>query len=243
MTSSSTLVLLTPVGLDAACWNNVDLTAVPTRRHEFPGFGSRPRAPTQPTMESLADEVAAAYPGPLDLVGVSMGAMVAQNIAVRHPERVRSLVVACTGAAVDPNAMMRRAEEVETKGMTGVLEETMQRWFTSDALAGRPLHAGVAYARATLLALDPRCFADGWRAIATHDVRARLSEIDVPTTCVLGTSDPVGTPERLEEVAHGVRRGRLVALEGPHMIHLEQPAAFARAVRDHLVPLDNEAAI
>jgi pimeloyl-ACP methyl ester carboxylesterase len=189
-------------------------------------------------MQSLADEVADAYGGPLDLVGVSMGAMVAQNVGIRHPERVRSLVVACTGAAVERGAMMRRAEEVEEKGMTGVLTETLQRWFTPPALAVRPEHPGVAYARETLLALDARSFADGWRAIATHDVRTRLPEISAPTTCILGTSDPVGTRERVEQVATGVRNGRLVVLEGPHMLHLEQPAAFAAAVRDHLARLD-----
>jgi len=237
MTSGSTLILLTPIGLDAACWDDADLPAVPTRRHEFPGFGSRPRAPRQPTMQSLADEVAASYPGLLDLVGVSMGAMVAQNLAIRHPDRVRSLVAACTGAAVDGKAMTRRADEVDAKGMPGILAETLERWFTPEALAA-PQHPGVEYARATLLALDARAFADGWRAIATHDVRDRLSEIDVPTTCILGTADPVGTRERVEEVANGVRRGRLVEIEGPHMLHLEQPAAFSRALRDHLGTLD-----
>ncbi len=238
MTDQPTLVLLSPIGLDAGCWKAVDLPPVPTRLHEFPGFGSRPRAREQPTMQSLADEVADSYPGVLDLVGVSMGAMVAQNVAIRHPARVRSLVAACTGAAVDREAMMRRADEVEAKGMTGVLTETLRRWFTADALASRPEHPGVAYARTTLLALDAGSFADGWRAIATHDVRPRLSEIHVPTTCILGTADPVGTRERLEQVATGVRNGQLVTIDGPHMLHLEQPEAFAGALRDHLARLD-----
>jgi pimeloyl-ACP methyl ester carboxylesterase len=236
-----TLVLLTPIGLDAACWDAVPLPDAPTRRHEFPGFGSRPRAPRRPTMSSLADEVAASYEGQLDLVGISMGGMVAQTLAVRHPERVRSLLVACTGATVDAAAMIARADDVEAKGMPGVLRETLERWFTAQALSTRPEHGGVAYARATLLALDAACFADGWRAIATHDVRAELPGITVPTTCIVGSSDPVGTIERVTEIVEGVRRGRLVTLQGPHMIHLEEPEAFASALGEHLAWVEEPA--
>jgi 3-oxoadipate enol-lactonase len=232
--TSETLVLLAPIGLGAGAWDRVELPDLVAMCHEVPGFGRRPRAPEQPTMASLADEVAASYEGPLVLVGVSMGSMVAQNVAVRHPGRVRSLVLACTGAAVDGEAMRRRAGEVEAEGMAGVLDETLERWFTPGALAARPEHPGVAYARRTLLALDPACFADGWRAIATHDVRARLGEISAPATCVAGRSDPVGTLERVAEIAEGVRDSRLVAIEGPHMILLEEPAAFSEAILDHL---------
>ena len=60
-------------------------------------------------MASLADEVADAYDPPLHLIGVSMGGMVALNVAVRHPDRVGSVLVACTGAAVDPDVMRERA--------------------------------------------------------------------------------------------------------------------------------------
>jgi pimeloyl-ACP methyl ester carboxylesterase len=232
--ASETLVLLAPIGLGAGAWDGVELPGLVTRCHELPGFGSRPRAPEQPTMASLADEVAASYEGPLVLVGVSMGSMLAQTVAVRHPQRVRSLVLACTGAAVDAGAMTRRAAAVEARGMEGVLDETLERWFTADALAARPEHPGVAYARRELLALDPACFADGWRAIATHDVRDRLREIEAPATCVAGRSDPVGTLERVTEIADGVRDGRLVVIDGPHMILLEEPAAFAAAILDHL---------
>lgn len=238
MTAETTLVLLTPIGLDASCWDAVELPGVALRRHEFPGFGARARASAQPTMETLADEIADAYAGLLDLVGVSMGSMVAQNTAVRHPDRVRTALLACTGASVDRDAMLRRADEVEEKGMAGVVDETLERWFPAGVLAARPEHPGVAYARATLLALDPRCFADGWRAIATHDVRARLEEITVPTTCIAGASDPVGTLERVGQVAGGVRNGRLVTLDTGHMPHLQEPAIFAAALREHLARVE-----
>jgi pimeloyl-ACP methyl ester carboxylesterase len=238
MPTDATLVLLTPIGLDARCWDAVDLPDVPTRRHEFPGFGSRARAAEQPTMQSLADEVLELAEGTIDVAGISMGGMVAQHVALRDPARVRSLLVACTGAAVDPAVMAARAEAADAQGMADVLEETLARWFTPPALA-EPAHPGVAYAREALLALDPRCFADGWRAIATHDTRARLAELRLPTTCLAGRGDPVGTPERVQALADGIPGSRFVVIDGPHMIQLEEPAAFAAALGEHLARVED----
>ncbi len=228
------LLLLTPIGLDAACWEWVDLPAAGTIEHVFPGFGGRPRASEPPTMATLADEIAASYPGALDVVGVSLGGMVGQHLAVRHPGRVRSLVVACTGAAADPQVMEQRAVDAETGGMAAVLQVTLERWFTPAALAVRPEHPGVAYARRTLLALDPGSFADGWRAIAGHDIRERLAEVRVPVTCIAGSADAASTVARTRDVAERIKGARFVVLDGPHMMHLERPAEFSAAVREHL---------
>jgi 3-oxoadipate enol-lactonase len=229
-----TLVLLTPIGLDAGCWERVPLPAVATVKHVFPGFGGRPRALQQPTMASLADEVAASYEGPLALAGVSLGGMVAQHVALRHPARVRSLLVACTGASADPATMAARAANAEANGMTGVLGETLERWFTPAALALHPEHPGVAYARRTLLALQPACFADGWRAIGGHDALARLGAIAVPTTCLAGSADGASPVSRTREISERVPGARLVVLDGPHMMHLERPEEFGAALSEHL---------
>ena len=164
-----TLVLLTPIGLDADCWERVPLPGIRRVKHTFPGFGGRPRA------RRAADDGEPRRRGrgelrrPLDVAGMSLGGMVAQHVALRHPDRVRSLMVACTGASADPGTMEERAAR-RGDGMEGVLEETLERWFTPPALAERPEHPGVAYARGTCSRSSPRAFADGWRAIAGHDV-------------------------------------------------------------------------
>jgi 3-oxoadipate enol-lactonase len=227
------LVLLPAIGLDAGFWERVEFPDVEVQKHEFPGFGRRPRADRLLTMVDLADDVASSYAGELDVVGVSMGGMVAQWLALGHPERVRSLLIACTGAAVDPATMLERARRTEELGMEGVLQTTLERWFSPAALAD-PEHPGVAYARRTLLALEPRDFADAWRAMSGHDVRERLGEIAAPATCLCGTDDVVGTPERVGELAGGVQSGRFVMRDGPHMLPLERPDELSAALRDHL---------
>lgn len=228
-----TVVFMAPIGNDAASWEAVEIAAEAVK-HQFPGFG-RPRAASQPTMASLADEVAASHYGPLHLIGVSMGGMVGQHVALRHPDRVRSLMVACTGAEADPELMEGRAAAAEEGGMEAVLDSTLERWFTPEALNQQPAPRGVAYARRTLLALDPGCFADGWRAIATHDARPRLGELQVPVTAVAGARDAASPLERSREIAERAPHGRLVVAEdAPHMIHLERPEQFSRIIQEHL---------
>jgi 3-oxoadipate enol-lactonase len=236
------LILLTPVGLDRRAWEFGDLLEHPAAiPHEFPGFGARPRAPITPTMASLADEVAGSYDGQLDLVGVSMGGMVAQHVCIRFPERVRSAVVACTGPDADPATMNARARAALAAGMDGVLDETMARWFTKGALASRPALPGVRYARDTLRMLDPRSFADGWSAIATHDARSGLPSVRASVTVIAGLQDVAATVERCAEIATLIPRARLVTMPGPHMLALEQGAAFSEVVRVHLDEVERRA--
>lgn len=229
-----TLVLLTPIALDADAWEHVPLPGLPTVKHVFPGFGGRPRAASAPTMASLADEVAESYDGPIDVAGCSLGAMVAMHLAIRHPDRVRSLFAACTGPSADPDVMEQRAADAETLGMQGVLDVTLERWFTSAALAQRPEHPGVTYARERLLALDPHAFADGWRAIGGHDARAQLSHVTATTTVLAGTTDAAASVERVKGISDRVAGARLVIVDGPHMMLLEEPVVFGEALADHL---------
>jgi 3-oxoadipate enol-lactonase len=233
-----TVVLLPPIGLDEHCWDWLDLPAGPVIRHVYPGFGRRPRDARPADLDVWADEVAALGSGePLDLAGVSMGSMVAQHTALRHPGRVRSLVLACTGGSADPASALARAAAAAA-GMPAVLDETLRRWFTPAALQARPAHPGVGYATRTLLDLDPASFADGWRAIARHDVLSRLGGVAAPTTCIAASSDVAAPLPRVAHLAEAIPGAELVVLDGPHMIHLENPAAFSGALAAHLERCD-----
>lgn len=225
-----TLVLLHPVGLDGRCWQFMDLpdpVAV-----DLPGHSDHP-ARGDTSLAAMADDVAARVAGPLDVVGLSMGGAVGQHLALRHPDRVRSLLVACTSAATNPAVMAERARAAREGGMATVTEPILARWFTPEAMAA-PDHPGVSYARRRLLADSPDDFARGWEALGGHDVLTDLPTITCPTTVVAGTVDQSSSPDGLRLIAERIPHARLVTLRGPHMLQLEEPVAFSAVIREHL---------
>jgi pimeloyl-ACP methyl ester carboxylesterase len=225
-------VLLHPIGLSPACWEAVGFEEAfkPT----YPGHGKRAIADRPYSLGDLADEIAEATAGALDVVGVSMGGMLAQHLAIRHPRRVRSMLLACTTARVEGDAMLERATLAEAHGLAAMVDPTLARWFTPATLAAHPEHPGVAHARESLLALDPTAFADGWRAIAEHDLLARLPELAIPVTCLAGEHDVSTPPSALEAIREQISGSRFVVQDCAHMVHLERPREFAREVREHL---------
>jgi pimeloyl-ACP methyl ester carboxylesterase len=231
----STLLLLASAGLGADSWN---WTAAPDGfdvvRYEFPGHGSRPAAGSPYTLGDLADEIAASHDGPFHVAGVSMGGMVAQHLLLRHPEKVASAFLACTAAKVDKQTMLERAA-ASASGMTGdLIETTLRRWFSADAMAQRPVHPGVAYVRHALTTIAPRAFAAAWSAIAEHNVTADLADVHAPVTCVAADADPAAPPTTMKLLADAIPGSLLQVLTGPHLLQIERPAEFGAALAAHL---------
>jgi pimeloyl-ACP methyl ester carboxylesterase len=231
-----TVVLLHPVGLDGECWS---LAGIPGIRHTFPGHGDRPLPPLDEfTLDRFADEVVELYEGPLDLVGVSMGGKTTQHIAARHPERVRSILMCCTSASATAEAARaviqdERADEMLALGMEGTLESTLRRWFTPAALAARD-HPGVRYVTERWLADDPVSVSATWLALRQSGVGESLGTISAPVTVLGGKHDSGTGPEKVAALAAAIPGSRLEFIDGPHMVMLEESAAFAEAVIRHL---------
>lgn len=235
-----TLVFLHPIGLDGDCWQYVTpLLGRKSVPYTLLWHGERPE-PDQPlSLAAFAADVLAHVPGRLDLVGLSMGGAVAQELAINHPDRVRSVLIACSSAGGNGGkAQWERAAATEATGMAGVLDETMRRWFSPDVLA-QGTNPGMRWTRERLLTGRADAFAAAWRALARNNAIAQLHTLRMPATVLHAAQDAAGPLSGKQAMVERIPVSRLRVIPGPHMVQLERPQAFAAEVVDHLAWVDS----
>ena len=235
------VLLLHPVGLDLTWWEpQVEAlrSEFQVLRMDFRGHGKSAIAPPPYALTDFATDAHALLGtlriGSAHVIGLSLGGMVAQVLALEYPKDVRSLVLSntlCTLPAEARQAMRARGEAAERGGMAAVAQPTIERWFTRGFI-GSPL---VARCRQHLLAHDVGAWAGTWRAIADLDTLPRLGEIHVPTLVTTGDAD-VSTPVAAAQlIANAIPSAVLKVIAGaPHMAPFERPELFNPLVMEFL---------
>ena len=237
------VVLLHPVGLDGTFWG--DLPRRLSDRYtvisvDLRGHGGSSPAPRPGTMAACVADVAGvikeAGQGHQTAVvlGLSFGGMVAQNLAIVHPELVSGLVVCGCGAFIPPafkQAILARGSDAEQGGMQAITAATLERWFTPGFMDSPE----VAKVRARLLADDPSNFAAAWEAISEHYAVEKLKQVTVPALVIGGSVDLATSVEAINVLAGAFAHGRAVILDGaPHMMQIENQDEFYTPVRHFL---------
>ena len=210
---------------------------------DLPGHGSN-TAPAQPfTIDGLATGVVAMVDDMLAerglqgtsfvYAGDSVGGAVGLQLLLDAPYRVESAVLLCTGAKIgEPDAWHERASTVRASGTAAVIEGSAARWFAPGFLEREP-SIGSALLEA-LQDTDREGYAQACDALAGFDVRTRLGEITTPVLAVAGADDVAAPQSGLEEIATGVKMGRLIVLEDvAHLAPAEKPLEVARLIRAH----------
>lgn len=192
------------------------------------------------TLEQMADDLK----GLLDalniekthLVGLSMGGMIGQTFALRHPAMLQSLVLCDTTSRFPPGSgksWEERIVSVEAQGMEPMVAPALARWFTAPFRAARP---DVTDAIAAMIRATP---AQGYigccHAVPKINVTERLKAIRCPALVIVGQDDP-GTPVAMaEDIHHAIAGSKLVVIpSASHQSNLEQPEAFNRALAEFL---------
>ena len=207
-------------------------------RFDTRGHGASPAPAAAYTVEGLvADVLALADHLSLErfaYVGLSLGGAIGQVLGVDCGDRLTSLVLCCTAPVFGTaDTWRQRAEQVRAEGVEGLVDATLERWFTPDYQKAHPDR--VAWVMDMLRATPPDGYAGCCDALANYDIADRLAAIATPTLVVAGADDPGTPPSVGAAMVEAIPGSRLqVVDDAAHIANVAQPDAFNTAVRAHL---------
>ena len=235
------LMLCNSLGTDMSMWDDqvpdflrhFRLVRYDRRGH---GGSDAPKGPYN--MAMLARDALAVLDGlgirqKVNWCGLSMGGMVGQWLGANAPERMGRMVL-CNTHYYFPdkdlwNGRLKMAREV---GMAGIVDATMERWFTKDFRDSNP------GPMARMKAMFVKTPLDGYlgcaEAVRDMDHRELLDRIKVPVHVIVGRHDGATPPEAGEHIRSRIPGATITVLDAAHISNVAQPQAFTKAVLDYL---------
>lgn len=243
--SGAPVLFIHGVGMNAAIWqpqielmrDRFDLIAI-----DMLGHGASPLPPRNAGLSDFADQAIRLLDhlglDRVAVVGHSMGALVALEIALRAPSRVGSLV--CLNAVFRrppglAQAVRDRAAALGGPGDPSAIAATIARWFGNPippALAG-----AAATSRAALESVDPEGYARTYRLFASADTAHadRLADLTAPALFMTGSEDRNSTPAMSAAMARLAPAGQCLVLAGEkHMMTIASPQKVAQRITTFL---------
>jgi len=218
------IVLLHPVGLDRTSWREFcedwpgdnKFIAIDTRGH-----GGSSKIEGDIEFNDFAEDVLAVIEAEghrkVNVIGVSMGGMVAQHLALLHPECVKSLILCSTAASFpeDVRGMILDRGNIDiSDGMKAFVELTIERWFSPDGKFSKIAKECVE----RLLANDAPSWAASWGAISRLNTLVDLESLKIPTLVVTGESDVITPPLAAQTIFNAIDGAELAII--PDAYHL-----------------------
>jgi 3-oxoadipate enol-lactonase len=198
------------------------------------------------TMEQLADDVvnlvAKLGHGRFSYVGLSIGGMIGQRLALRHGKMIHRLALCCTGtgkASPEQEKMWEdRLAAVSQDGTASQVDGTLARWFSAEFMQRAPNVKGWI---ADLIRATPAAgYVGAGHAIRRMDTRAEeLGTLRIPTLVVAGEKDPGATVEAAETLRGRIQGAQLAVIKGGyHLCNIEKAHDFNEALLGFLLEGD-----
>jgi 3-oxoadipate enol-lactonase len=184
----------------------------------------------------MADLVRDLNTGPVHVVGLSMGGVIAQQFACDYPFLTRKLVLVSTFSVLRPDNLsgwfyfMRRAFSVLVLGLRAQAYIVAERIFPDP---GQEVLRDMLVA--TITSADVRIYRRAMIALGSFDSRKWLKDIKVPTLIITGENDTTVLPQRQTLLADGIAGAKQVVIPNAgHAVSIDQPGIFNKTLLDFL---------
>lgn len=234
------LVFCNSLGSDFRIWQEVApafLDRFKVVLYDKRGHGLSDAPPAPYTIDDHTNDLIALLDrlaiGKAAIVGLSVGGMIAQRIAVREPGRVSALALCCTAAKIGTAEVWSdRIGAVERGGIEAIVENVLERWFTPGFRKTRADEC--AGWRNMLLRTPVQGYVGTCAAIRDADLTQDASRIAVPTLCVAGDTDGSTPADLVRHTASLIPGARfeLIADAG-HIPCVEQPGKLTTLLDRH----------
>ncbi|MDV6013689.1 3-oxoadipate enol-lactonase [Haloechinothrix sp. LS1_15] len=206
-------------------------------RYDHRGHGASP-VPNGPySMADLGGDAVALLDalrlGPVHWVGLSLGGMVGMWLGKHAGDRLASLTLCCTSAALDPTPWAERTKVVRARGTTAVAGAVVDRWLTPEYAEAHP--ETVRWMRGMIEATPDEGYASCCTAIATMDLAGGLGSIATPTLVLAGERDPATPPGHGRRIAETIPGARFAIVgQAAHLANVECADEVNRYLIEHV---------
>ena len=205
------------------------------------GHGESTAPPGDYTLHELADDIVAVLDAAgiatVHYLGLSIGGMIGEALAIHHPHRVASLML-CEA----PPAALKKADAIWTprvasvraaKSCEPIADATMERWLTPAYAARHPERW--RQIRDSVAATSPDGYCGCVAALSSFDFTRELPSLRVPALVLYGEDDKASSHEETERLAALIPGGRFIAFAGArHLPNVEDPERFNKILTDWL---------
>jgi 3-oxoadipate enol-lactonase len=233
------LVFANSLGTDLRLWDKVVPLLPPGLRiirYDMRGHGLSDAPPAPYAMGALVKDLE----GLLDhlgvtgavLVGLSIGGMVAQGLAVKRPDLLRAVVLSNTAAKIGTAEIWRqRVAQVEAEGIEPLADAVIERWLPAAFRATPEVAAWRNMVTRTTVMGYAGCSA----AIAGTDFYTTTASLRMPVLGIAATEDGSTPPDLVRETVDLVPGSRMVLIRGAgHLPCVDQPETYARHLTEFL---------
>ena len=228
--NAPTVIFANSLGTDLRLWDAAlaEIPGIRAIRFDKRGHGLSDLGGDY-AIADLADDVAALIDataaGPVIICGLSIGGMIAQNLAARRPDLIRATVLSNTAVKMGTaESWTDRIRTIETRGIAAIADMVMERWF-APTFRARP---ELALWRNMVIRTSAPGYIAACRALAAADLTVQTAGLRLPTLVIAGDSDGSSPADLVRATAALIPGARFhIIADAGHLPCVEQPHAFA----------------